>query len=688
MNPLKIITLLIALMLIPMFALAATGKHALLIGIQYDKNTLLFLEGPANDVELTKRMLRGRFGFEDEDFMILKNEQATHTGIENAYHELIKKVKPGDFVYLYYSGHGSQTADLNGDETDNDGMDETWVSYRSRFSTDEYKDNYDVLDDEIGAWLAQLYAKTDKVVFVSDSCHSATVSRASQAVVRAVKEDERPHLLGNKSYQKPKKHRGIRVGAAGDHESAINTKMADGKSYGVFTWYWVQNLHNARVNDTWHHVFLRTYEQVTAKLGMVQQPYMEGDLSQQVLGINPKPQTIPVTVIAPNEWIRIEAGQLEGVTEGSIYRQYQSKHSDSQNLPRLTIHQVEAFESFGEPKGTGKNPFQTGDQAIEERHAYHTEPTLLYLEADFPDTEEDKLLLKAIKDAFQQQTYGRPRFPNYQLTDNPNDAQWRLYLLRPKRKNGQFIYEKDDALPKYFSNQSPELWVLTPDGHLLNQKLRIAFDNTHRGIELLANHLNRLARIRELKRLKNPRREALPITVQASTLSPVTYCPADAKCVQLSDYDLGWYRQTNPNPLQKIAGSSLNKDEILDFTLHNHSQQDYYCYLISIGSDNNIWVIFPDPRQPSSALITKNETRPLRNEVILPLTQTGDATIQVITSKQPINVLLLEQTEFKRDGLLNPLEQLLFNLMHDSRQRSTLLEYDEWATEHITFKVN
>jgi hypothetical protein len=49
------------------------------------------------------------FGFQNEDFIILKDAEATHTGIENAFKQLINQVKKaekaqeGDFVYIYYS---------------------------------------------------------------------------------------------------------------------------------------------------------------------------------------------------------------------------------------------------------------------------------------------------------------------------------------------------------------------------------------------------------------------------------------------------------------------------------------------------------------------------------------------------------------------------------------------------------
>jgi len=153
--------LFVIFLILPTVALAA-GKYALLIGIQdYGYHpTFSSLRGPENDLKITEEVLHKLFGFQDEDFFILRNSDATHTGIENAFKMLIERVNPGDFVYIYYSGHGSQTDDLNDDELD--GKDETWVSYGARKGESKETDNYDVLDDEIDAWLTELYEKTNR----------------------------------------------------------------------------------------------------------------------------------------------------------------------------------------------------------------------------------------------------------------------------------------------------------------------------------------------------------------------------------------------------------------------------------------------------------------------------------------------------------------------------------------------
>jgi hypothetical protein len=680
MNNLKIkyLLTLILLWLYPQFALTA-DKHALLIGIQdYSKTPFKSLKGPFNDIELTKGVLRERFGFQNKDFITLLDAQATHTGIEKAFKRLIERVQRDDFVYIFYSGHGSQTKDLNGDER-RSGKDQTWVSYGARSSADNKdKDNYDVLDDEINAWLSALYAKTEKVVFVSDSCHSATVARGPAA--RAVEDDERPHLLGQHTYIQPPIARGIRVGAARDHESAIEWPQEDGQYYGLFTWHWVQNLQQAQASDTWHHVFERADAEIREQRGIVQQPQIEGNYRQRVLGggFAPLPATVSVNPIA-DEWVEIKAGSLAGVTEGSVYRLYNPQEPET--LPRLTITVAEPFSSFGVPEPEGA--FKIGDSVVEESHVYHFPPIKVSLEADFKDG-KDKPLLQLIKSAFQRDSHGKQSLPAYTLIDDPSQSALRLYLLRPKRKNGQLIRANaNDALPKPFANQPPELWILTQEQQLLYKNLQIPFDKPTEGVKQLQSHLKNLARARELKALKSPRDSITPVSVQVSILSQVNDCPINANCVRLPNYLL--YSKDGPYPLATLEGGSYRRDKILDFSLHNESEEKYYCYLININPDNAINVIFPDPEESKEyASLKPGEERRLTEEVVFVMGDVGKETIKLIISKNPIRIGLLEQPGVKNG--LNPLERLLDNALHGWRENASI-GVGEWATGQVTFDV-
>jgi len=628
------------------------GKHALLIGIDNYRNV--------------PPLMRERFGFQPDDFIILLDEQATHTGIENAFKALIKRVKRGDFVYIHYSGHGSQTADLNGDEMDQ--QDETWVSYGTRSGKSQDKDNYDVLDDEINAWLTAIYAKTNKVIFVSDSCHSATVARGRAPVSRGLKRDDRPHPLGKKAYSQ--KYYGIHVGAVRDEELAAETTGDDDKTfYGLFTWYWIKALQQAQKGETWHDVFKRAYTPVVARRGQVQNPQIEGESLRQVFGGHFAP--LAKTVLVGNvegESVEIKAGHVAGVTEGSVYRLSQPQHANPKSLPSLTITEVKPFRSFGKASKAGA--FKSGDFVVEESHAYHFNPFKVYLSADFPN-DKDRPLLQAIRAAFQANPDGTLPLPGYRLTNDPYQAELHLYLLRPKRQNGQPIRASaDDALPKSFVNQAPELWVLTNGQRLLHKNLQIRFDNRRRGLKLLRDNLNKLARVREIKALQSRGGGPLPVTVQVTVYSPINSCPPGAACVMLSS-NLGLHRKMGAYPLLEIEKHSLSKGDILSFSLHNESNRNYYVYLINIGADGAIYALFPDPQERMEyARVKAREKRDLAEEVLLKV-EAGEETLKVIASRRPIDVSLLEQQKYRERGSdLNPLERILTNAVHGERGAS------------------
>ncbi len=70
--------------------------------------------------------LKGDWGFASSDIRILVEEGAAKNNILGSITGwLASETRPGDRVIIYYSGHGSQVPDRNGDEED--GLDETFV---------------------------------------------------------------------------------------------------------------------------------------------------------------------------------------------------------------------------------------------------------------------------------------------------------------------------------------------------------------------------------------------------------------------------------------------------------------------------------------------------------------------------------------------------------------------------------
>lgn len=98
----------------------------------------------------------------DESY-ILTNEKGTHENLVKHIKAAAKKLKKGDIFFLTYSGHGAYVPDNNKDEAD--GNDETWCLY-----------NRMIIDDEL-AYLWSKFKTGVRILMLSDSCHSGTVSR-------------------------------------------------------------------------------------------------------------------------------------------------------------------------------------------------------------------------------------------------------------------------------------------------------------------------------------------------------------------------------------------------------------------------------------------------------------------------------------------------------------------------------
>lgn len=109
----------------------------------------------------------------------LMTKNATRAKALAAIRGAAKTLKNGDFFFLSYSGHGGQIEDVSGEEDDK--LDETWCLFDG-----------ELIDDELYLELSR-FAKGVRVVVLSDSCHSGTVTRA--APPRASRADVRPRLM-------------------------------------------------------------------------------------------------------------------------------------------------------------------------------------------------------------------------------------------------------------------------------------------------------------------------------------------------------------------------------------------------------------------------------------------------------------------------------------------------------------
>ncbi len=112
---------------------------------------------------------------------VLLDQKATRDTVKSWLAEAAAELSAGDTLLFTYAGHGSQIPDFNSDE--DDGADETLCLYDGMLIDDELYELWSRFGDDV------------RVVMVSDSCHSGTVSRGARREAQsdsAAADDARP----------------------------------------------------------------------------------------------------------------------------------------------------------------------------------------------------------------------------------------------------------------------------------------------------------------------------------------------------------------------------------------------------------------------------------------------------------------------------------------------------------------
>lgn len=197
----------IALLITVGAAANARTNYAIVVGVteypHLPKNT--WLVGPDNDAELVREYLIGHAGFKAENIVVLADgvdgaTTPTLMNIRGAMAKLAEKIKADDdeesFVYLHFSGHGSQIP-ARGEDSENDGKDEVFLP------ADTMKWDRDLngfpnayVDDDIGADITALRNAGAFVWAVFDACHSSSATRAAPGDGIEVSRRLDPTMLG------------------------------------------------------------------------------------------------------------------------------------------------------------------------------------------------------------------------------------------------------------------------------------------------------------------------------------------------------------------------------------------------------------------------------------------------------------------------------------------------------------
>jgi hypothetical protein len=153
------------------------ANKALLIGATKYQSSEYDLPGINLDLIEMRRVAR-KLGFEEKNISTLTGKDVTLKNLKQKFSGFLSEgVSPSDSVLVYYSGHGVQVPDKNGDEED--GADEAIALYdlKASFDSDGALNWSGVLaDDDFSELLKDVVS--ENIIVIVDACHSGTVTRS------------------------------------------------------------------------------------------------------------------------------------------------------------------------------------------------------------------------------------------------------------------------------------------------------------------------------------------------------------------------------------------------------------------------------------------------------------------------------------------------------------------------------
>ena len=139
------------------------SRHALIIGIgDYAAPGVNTLQGVKQDMQSAASIARA-MSIPEGNITYLRDRDASAQQIRQAITELGNRVRPGDRVFVYYSGHGARWVDAS---TDPNACTEGLLA----------SDGQAVTNQEMSKLLSPIASRADKLMVFYDACHSGGIA--------------------------------------------------------------------------------------------------------------------------------------------------------------------------------------------------------------------------------------------------------------------------------------------------------------------------------------------------------------------------------------------------------------------------------------------------------------------------------------------------------------------------------
>ncbi|HRY33812.1 MAG TPA: caspase family protein [Bacteroidales bacterium] len=323
--------LLFAILLPGLGASGQSRQKALLIGIsQYDSLSGWNRLHSSNDLGMIREVLLTR-GFDSADIRLLEDRQATRAGIVAAVMKLTDESRPGDRIFIHFSGHGQRMQDRNGDEPD--GFDEALVPFDARKTYEKgvYEGEKHLSDDALAQLFDTLRLKLGpdgSLLFTVDACFSGGISRSGlhhlvrgtsipMAAPAFVPEQGKKELLAFDSDTQESRHSARLSVLTAGRPYQLAVELPEQQS-GAFSHALATSLAAAGPAVTCGRLF----EMIRIRMLEIpsQDPGMEGDAAARVFGNSDQPQLAFYSIlsVSGDSLILIDGGSYAGFTTGSL----------------------------------------------------------------------------------------------------------------------------------------------------------------------------------------------------------------------------------------------------------------------------------------------------------------------------------------------------------------------------------
>jgi hypothetical protein len=319
-----------------LYAQSAPHRRALLVGINdYTASQLNTrpkaapapdrdwpnLAGAVNDVNTMRELLVIMYAFDRSDIVTLTDQAATRDAILGGIEQqLVNPAAKDDVVFFYFAGHGSQVRNSFSEERDK--MDESIVPADSRNGA------ADIRDKELRKLFNRILDRGARLTVMLDNCHSGSGARGlgTGARPRGVKADLRD-VADRVSSPRPEDRGALVLSAAQDDDTAWETRDAERKFHGAFSWAWIRAMRDAGAGEPAVQTFQRAQARLRAETPY-QEPVIAGNSEARLspfLGtrIDRRNDRIVVAVekIQSDATIVIQGGWASGLTVGTELRE-------------------------------------------------------------------------------------------------------------------------------------------------------------------------------------------------------------------------------------------------------------------------------------------------------------------------------------------------------------------------------